>query len=86
MVDAEQLEICAEVIKFKLRTYAAHENIAEAVKNVTSFHQSSAVTVQVYNKHICDSALRCRTLYFDGRLKSVFVEGQIPANYGLERN
>lgn len=42
--------------------------------------------VEVYNDYLFDSALRCGNVYFDRQLKYVFVEGQMPASYALERN
>ena len=88
-VDAEQrelLETYAEVINFLLRTYATDEVIAEAVGDVTSFRQSSSMTEEVYSNHLWDKALRCDTVYSDRRLKSLFVEGLLPATCAQVRN
>ena len=81
-VDAEQrelLETYAEVINFLLRTYATDEVISEAVGDVTSFRQSSNMTEEVYSTQLLDKTLRCGTVFSDMPLKSLFVEGFLPA-------
>ena len=88
-VDAEQrelLETYAEVVNFLLRTYATDEVISEAVGDVTSFRQSSNMTEEAYSNQLWDKALRCGTVFSDRRLKSLFVEGLLPATCAQVRN
>ena len=88
-VDAEQrelLETYPEVVNYLLRTYATDEVISEAVGDVTSFRQSSNMTEEVYSNHLWDKALRCGTVFSDRRLKSLFVEGLLPATCAQVRN
>ena len=88
-VDAEQrelLETYAEVVNLLLRTYATDEVISEAVGDVTSFRQSANMTEELYSNQLWDKALRCGTVFSDRRLKSLFVEGLLPATCAQVRN
>ena len=89
VVDAEQRELLQtypEVVNFLLRTYLTDEVISEAVGDVTSFRQSSNMTEEVYSNHLWDKLLRCVTLFSDRRLKSLLVEGLLPAICAQVRN
>ena len=88
-VDAEQrelLETYAEVVNFLLRTYATDEVLSEAVDDVTSFRQSSNMTEEVYSNQLWGKALRCGTVFSNRPLKSLFVEGLLPATCAQVRN
>ena len=88
-VDAEQrelLETYAEVVNFLRGTYATDKFISEAVGDVTSFRQSSNMTEEVYSNQLWDKLLRCGTVFSDRRLKSLFVEGILPAKCAQVRN
>ena len=88
-VDVERRELLRaypQVVNFLLRTYATDEVISEAVGDVTSFRQSSNMTEEVYSNHLWDMALRCGTVFSDRRLKSLFVEGLLPATSAQVRN
>ena len=88
-VDAEQrdmLESYEEVVNFLLRTYATDETIAEAYTEVVSFRQSSNMTEEAYRNQLWDKALRCGTVFSDRRLKSLYVEGLLPATCDQVRN
>ena len=87
--DAEQrqlLETYVEAASFLLGTYATDEVISEAVGDVTSFLQSSNMTVDVYSNQFWDKALRCGTVFSDRRFKPLLVEGLLPATYVQVRN
>ena len=88
-VDSEQrdmLESYEEVFNFLLRTYATDEIIAEAYTKVVSFRQSSNMTEESYSNQLWDRALRCGTVFSDRRLKSLYVEGLLPATCAQVRN
>ena len=82
----ELLRTYPQVVNVLLRTYATDEVISEAVGDVTSFRQSSNMTEEVYSNHLWDKALRCGTVFSDRRLKSLFVEGLLPATCAQVRN
>ena len=81
-VDVERRELLRpypQVVNVLLRTYGTDEVISEAVGDVTSFCQSSNMTEEVYSNHLWDKALRCGTVFSDRRLRSLSVEGLLPA-------
>ena len=88
-VDAEQrelLESYAEVVNSLLRMCATDEVISEAVGDVTSFRQSWNMTEALYSNQLWDKALRCGTVFSDRRLRSLFVEGLLPATCAQVQN
>ena len=88
-VDLERRELLRtyqQVVNVLLRTYANDEVISETVSDVTSFRQSSSMTEEVYSNHLWDKAIRCGTEFSDQRLKSLFVEGLLPATCAQVRN
>ena len=88
-VDTEQcqlFETYAEVVNFLLRTCTTDKAISEPVGDITSLRQSSNMTEEVYINQLWDRALRCGTVLSDGRLKSLFVEGLLPATCAQVRN
>ena len=81
-VDAEQRELLETYpgeVNTLLRTNATDEGISEAVGYFTAFRQSSNMTEEVYSNELCDKALRRGTVCADQRLKSLFVQGPLPA-------
>lgn len=76
-VDAEQRDLLGtypEIVDFLLPTYATEEVISKAVGDVTSFRKSLNMTEEFYSNHLRNKSLRCRTLFSDWRVKSLFVK------------
>ena len=74
------------MVHFLFRTDATDEVISEAVGDETSFRQSSNMTEDVCRNHLWDKALRCRTVFSDRWLKSLFIEGLPPASRAQVRS
>ena len=88
-VDVERQQLLRtypQVVNVLLRPYATDEVVSEAVGDVTSFHQISNMTEEVYSNSLWDKALRCSTIFSCRRLKSLFVEGLLPATCEQVRN
>lgn len=53
---------------------------------MVSFRQSSKMTEEAYSNQLWDKALRRGTVFSDRRLKSLYVEGFLPATCAQVRN
>lgn len=71
----ERLHSYVKVVNFLLATYANDDVIAQAVKELESYHQGPGVLASDYSKDLYSSALRCVIVYEEKWVNSLSVDG-----------
>ena len=84
--ETDVLKMYLEVVNYLLETYATDEEIAMAYAEVISCKQETDKTEAEFVEHVRAKARRFVSVFFERRLKSIFVDGLLPGIQATVRN